>query len=137
VAALATGPAAIEARRFLAVQAFDLGVFAALVAAGIVLRRDPQSHKRCLLLATIGLLPPAIARLPFPPDLPGGIVTIFLLSDLAVLPLVWFDLKTRGRIHPATLWGSLLIWVTVPARFGLAASDGWLRFADWLMAGVC
>jgi hypothetical protein len=131
VAAAATGPLAVELRRFLAVQAFDLGVFATLVATGIALRRDTQAHKRLLLLATVSLLPPAVARLPFPPDLPGGIVTIFVLSDLAVLPLVWFDLRTLGRIHRATLWGSLLVWVSIPARFLLAASDGWYRFADW------
>lgn len=134
VAARATGPAAVDARRFLAVQAFDLSVFALLVAAGILLRRDPQSHKRCLLLATLSVLPPAVARLPFPPDLPGGIVTIFLLSYVAVLPLAWFDLRTRGRIHRATLWGALFILASIPARFLLAASDGWLRFADGLMA---
>jgi hypothetical protein len=136
VAAAATGPLAVELRRFLAVQAFDLGVFATLVAAGIALRRDTQSHKRLLLLATVGLLPPAVARLPFPPDLPGGIVTIFLLCWLAVLPLVGFDLRTRGRIHRATIWGGLLLLASIPARFLLAGSDAWLRFADWLMARV-
>jgi hypothetical protein len=136
VAAAAAGPLAVELRRFLAVQAFDLGVFATLVVAGIATRRNLQAHKRCMLLATVSLLPPAVARLPFPPDLPGGIVTIFVLSDLAVLPLVVFDLKTLGRVHPATIWGSLLIWVSVPARFWLAASDAWLRLANWLMARV-
>lgn len=136
VAAAATGPLALELRRFLAVQAFDLGVFATLVGAGIVKRRDTQAHKRFLLLATLSLLPPAVARLPFPPDLPGGIVTIFLLCWLAVLPLVAFDLKTLGRIHRATLAGALLILLSIPARFLLAASDGWLRFADWLVARV-
>ena len=136
VAASATGSLAIELRRFLAVQAFDLGVFGTLVAAGIGGRRDPQLHKRCLLLAMVSLLPPAVARLPFPPDLPGGIVTIFLLCWLAVLPLVAFDLRTLGRIHRATLGGGLLILASIPARFLLAASDGWLRFADWLMARV-
>jgi hypothetical protein len=136
VAAAATGPLAVELRRFLAVQAFDLGVFATLVGAGIVLRRDAQSHKRLMLLATVSLLPPAVARLPFPPSLPGGIVTIFLLCYLAVLPLAWFDLRTRGRLHRATLWGGLLILLAIPARFLLAASDGWLRFASWLVAQV-
>ncbi|HET9317556.1 MAG TPA: hypothetical protein VFQ51_18330 [Vicinamibacteria bacterium] len=136
VAAAATGDLAVELRRFLAVQVFDLGVFAALVAAGIVLRRDTQSHKRLMLLAMVSLLPPAVARWPFPPSLPGGIVTIFLLSYLAVLPLAWFDLRTRGSLHRATLWGGLLILLGIPARFLLAASDGWLRFADWLMARV-
>ena len=50
VAAAATGDLAVELRRFLAVQAFDLGLFATLVVAGIVYRRDTQSHKRWMLL---------------------------------------------------------------------------------------
>jgi hypothetical protein len=132
VAALATGPAAIEARRFLAVQAFDLGVFAVLVAVGIALRRDAQSHKRYLLLATISLLPPAVARWPWP-AMPGGLPTIFVLSYLALVPVVVFDLRTLGRVHRATLWGSLLILGCVPLRFLLAGSDAWFRLADWIM----
>ena len=136
VAAAATGDLAVELRRFLAVQAFDLGVFATLVAAGVMARRNPSAHKRLMLLASVSLLPPAVARLPFPPSLPGGIVTIFLICYLAVLPLVWFDLRTLGRVHRATLWGGLLILVCIPARFLIAASDTWLRIGDWLVRRV-
>lgn len=136
VAAAASGPLAVELRRFLAVQAFDLGVFATLVAAGLVKRRDTQAHKRFLLLATVSLLPPAVGRMPFLSFLISSNLELFLLCYLAVLPLVAFDLKTLGRVHRATLWGGLLILASIPARFLLAASDAWLRFADWLVGAL-
>ncbi len=134
VAAAATGDLAVELRRFLAVQAFDLGVFATLVTAGVVTRRSPQAHKRLMLLATVSLLPPAVGRMPFLSFLISSNLELFLLCYVAVLPLVAFDLKTIGRIHRATLGGALLILLSIPARFLLAASDSWLRFADWLLA---
>jgi hypothetical protein len=135
-AAAATGPLAVELRRFLAVQAFDLAVFATLVAAGIALRRDTQSHKRLMLLSTLSLLPPAVGRMPFMSFVISSNLELFVVCYLAVLPLIGFDLWRLRRIHRATLWGALLILLSIPARFLLSASDGWFRFADWLVARV-
>jgi hypothetical protein len=61
---------------------------------------------------------------------------LFVVCYLAVLPLIGFDLWRLRRIHRATLWGALLILLSIPARFLLSASDGWFRFADWLVARV-
>jgi len=125
-----SGVPGIDPRRFLAVPFFDLVVFAALVSAGIRARHDPQSHKRLMLLAAISLLPPAIARLPLVVErlgLPGA----FGVADLCILPVAGWDLATRGRLHPATLWGGLLMIASVPVRLAVASTDAWLAFADW------
>jgi len=55
-------PFGIDARRFLIVPLFAILLFAIFVVAGVRARRDAQSHKRWMLLATFALLPPAIAR---------------------------------------------------------------------------
>ena len=127
-----TAPPFLEPRRWLAVQTFDLLLFATLVVAGLRARRDPQTHKRLMLLATIALLPPALGRWPLPPFiLRLGAPGIFGLADLALVPLVAWDLTTRGRIHRATLWGGLAIVVSLPLRLAVARTEAWVTIADW------
>jgi|MudIll2142460700_1097286.scaffolds.fasta_scaffold45737_2 hypothetical protein len=128
-------PGGLDPRRFLAVPLFAVVVFAILVGAGIRARRDPQSHKRLLTLATVALLPPALARwvivyLGFGPP------AVLALGTLFVIPLVAWDLVTRGRLHPATLWGGLLVIASGPLRIAVAFTDGWLAFAEWAVALV-
>ncbi len=55
-------PPGTDARQFLIVPLFALLVFAVLQTSALLCRRHPQAHKRLILLATIGLLPPALAR---------------------------------------------------------------------------
>src|ERR1700730_296738 len=49
---------------FLAVSICDILVFSILVAAGFYYRRQAETHKRLMLLATIAILDAAIGRLP-------------------------------------------------------------------------
>ena len=59
---------------FLAVPIGTLVVFAILVGAGLAQRRRSETHKRLMLLATIAILTPAIARMRYiwgPGPLPG------------------------------------------------------------------
>ena len=132
-----TAPPFMEPRRWLAVQTFDLLVFATLVTAGLLARRDPQTHKRLMLVATIALLPPALGRCPLPSFiLHLGVTGIFGLADLALVPLVAWDLTTRGRIHRATLWSGLTVLVSLPLRLAIARTDAWVAIADWAVGLV-
>jgi len=130
-----TAAPGMDPRRFLALPFFAVVVFAVLLAAALWLRRDPQTHKRLVLLATLALLPPAIARwvifqFGFAPPV------VFVLVTLFLVPLVVWDLRTLGRLHPATLWGGLFLVLSAPGRFLLAGTDLWLAFADWAAALV-
>ena len=125
-------PFGIEPRRFLLVPLVAVALFALFATAGIVRRRDPQSHKRFMLLATIALLPPAIARWVLLLGL--GPPVIFAIATLLLVPLVVWDLRTLRRLHPVTLWAGSLLVVSGPLRLLLSRTDGWLRVADWLMA---
>lgn len=122
----------IPPAQFLLVPFTDMFLFALFAAAGIVLRRDPQAHKRYLLFASASLLPAAAARLPFP-FLPPGPTTFFAIVDLFLLPLVVWDLRSRGRLHPATVIGLVLTVASQPLRLRLAATEPWLRFAERLI----
>ena len=127
-------PFGIEPRRFLIVPLFAIGLFAGFVFAGVRARRDSQSHKRLMLLGTIALLPPAIARWVLLLGL--GAPVVLLISTLFLLPLVAWDLRTQRRLHPVTLWGGLLLVVSGPLRLVLAQTDGWLRISAWLVGLV-
>jgi hypothetical protein len=128
-------PGGGDPRRFLVMPLFALLVFAALFVAALQARRTPQAHKRLMLLATIALLPPALARyvifyLGFGPPVVAG------LSVLFVVPLVAWDLRTLGRLHPATLWGGLVVVGSIPLRLAIGSTAGWLAFTDWAVGLV-
>jgi hypothetical protein len=46
--------------------------------------------------------------------------------------VIW-DLKTRGRLHPATLWGGLQVVASQPFRLWLMNTDTWFALAGRLL----
>ena len=125
------GPPGVDPRAFLAVPIFDMLLFAPLVTAGVYFRRRPEMHKRLMLLATVSLMAAAAARLPG--ALPtAGPLFYFAVVDLLVLLGVLYDLATRRRVHPAYIWGGLLILVSQPLRLALSGTSACLAFADML-----
>lgn len=121
---------------FLTIPLGDMLVFALLVGAGFYYRRRPDVHKRLMLLATIAILPAAVARLPFDFMQQLGPLAFFGLPDLFILVCLLYDLLTRGRPHRATVYGGLLIIVSHPLRFVVGNTQAWLSFAKWLTAWV-
>jgi cytochrome bd-type quinol oxidase subunit 2 len=88
--------------------------FAILVWQGWTHRRNAQWHKRAMLGAAIVVVAgPSIGRFPiFPPTLVGFTI-IFFLEFLLFVPLIVWDRRTTGKIHPATKLGlSMLALVT-------------------------
>ena len=115
--------------QFLAIPIFDMILFPTFVWLAIAQRRNPQSHKRSMLLATITLITAAIAR--WPGVAPLGPLGFFGITDLFVIALAIWDFRTRGRLHPVTLWGGLLIIVSQPLRLAVSSTESWLVFARW------
>jgi hypothetical protein len=99
---------------FLAVPLFDMVVFTVLVGAAFYYRHRADVHKRLMTLATIALLAAPIARLPF--------------SFLRVV----YDLLTRRHVHPATIWGGLIIVISQPLRLMISGTPAWMAFASWM-----
>jgi hypothetical protein len=124
------GPPALQ---FLVIPLGDLLVFALLVGTALYFRRRLDLHKRLMLLAAVNLLTPAIARIPFHFIETGGPLVFFGLTDLCVLACVVFDSIRHRRLHPAFLWGTILIVASQPLRLMLAGTDIWMRFATWLV----
>jgi hypothetical protein len=127
-------PAKVSALSFMAVPLFDLGVFAGLVSAALLLRARTDWHKRLMLVATLSLLPPAIARvaMQFPP-LPV-LPIAFGGTALVIVAAMALDRLTLRRLHPATLWGGLIVILSLPGRLLIAGTQAWQSFAAWLIA---
>ncbi len=123
------GPPAVD---FLSVTIGTLVVFAVLVGAGLANRRRPDTHRRLMLLATIALLTPAIARLRYYTGYSGPLVPIGGTCAFVVVCLVR-DRLARGRVHPAFAWGGAFLMLSLPARFALGSTAGWHSFAEWLV----
>ena len=81
-------------------------VFSLLVLCGLSFRRRPETHKRLMLLSCISIIGPAVSRLPGVRESPAmNPVVLFSL----LLALILHDIVVNKRVHPATLWGELLI----------------------------
>lgn len=117
---------------FLTIPLGDMLMFAIIVGAGFYFRRRADVHKRLMLLATISILPAAVARLPFAFIQQFGPVAFFGLSDLFIVPLLLYDFATRGRPHRATVLGGSLIVLSHPLRLIIGNTHAWLVFATWL-----
>ena len=115
---------------FLAVPLFDMVVFAILISAGLMLRNRPDTHKRLMTLATIALMSAPIARIPG--VLRAGPPGFFGLTDLFIVAMLVYDLATRRKVHPATIWGGLVIVASQPLRLMISGTPAWLAFAGWL-----
>jgi len=115
---------------FLAIPFFDLVVFAVLVGTGLYFRRTPAAHKRLMLLSTIAILTAAIARLPY--VLPLGPLVFFGLTDIFVVVGMLYDRVSRGRVHPAMLWGGLFLVASQVLRLVISGTAAWLAIAHWL-----
>ena len=95
--------------------------FSTFLTLAIVYRRQSEIHKRLMLLASISIVGPALARFGQFPD--AGEVNpnegVFLLggSVMLLLALVLYDVLAQKRLHPVTMWGAPLV-VVLPAVFG-------------------
>ena len=117
---------------FLTIPLGDMLLFGILVGAALYFRRRADTHKRLMLLSTIAILPAAVARLPFGFIQAGGPLVFFGLSDLFILPMIVFDIITRGRPHRATLIGGALLVISHPLRMVIGGTQAWLVFATWI-----
>jgi hypothetical protein len=116
--------------QFLVIPLSDVLLFATFVTLAIARRRDPQAHKRLMVLAGVNLLGAGIARWPFS-FMSLGPPMFFAIQDLFILALAIWDFRSRGRLHPVTIWGGLAIILSQPIKLALSGTAAWLAFASW------
>jgi hypothetical protein len=136
-----------KARAFHIVSTSMISLFAVFVCAAIAYITRPEIHKRLMLLATITILPPAIARVFYVvnvgmeaglrPGLAGprsveSVMTPAWTADAPTLTAMAFDWRTRGRVHPAYLIGGAAIVAVQLLRVPVSTMQWWYAVADFL-----
>ena len=115
---------------FMLIILIDLLMFAGFFAAAVYSRRRSEVHKRLMVLAMVNLMPPAITRWPGVNGRPAILIAATLLFLLAV-PV--YDLLSRRRPHPVSVWGGLILLTSFPIRLALARTAAWHYIASWLI----
>ncbi len=136
-----------QARTFSIVPITIILSFAGLVIAAIANIRRPEIHMRLMLVASISVLPPAIARVVFlllspegtlkpamgdTPPIEVSLIPSFAANLLLVVAIV-YDWRMRGRPHPAYLIaGACLVAVQI-VRIPLGGTAAWHTVTEWLV----
>lgn len=103
-----------------------LVLYAACVSLAVVFRKRPEVHRRLVLLASMSIVGPALARFPTWPMFAGGpdaprnygIAGLLILFAL----LLTYDIVTRRRPHPASLAGMAGILLSLACGVYLGVS---------------
>ena len=122
--------------QFLAIPVATMLCFGVFVTLAVAWRRNPQSHKRAMLLATVNLLEAAFVRFPFafmPAYAPLSTLGSALLFIVA---LGIHDRRSLGRVHSVTLWGGIAIALSFPAAIAVSGTNAWLRLARWMIEAL-
>lgn len=120
---------------FYAVPFFAIQSFAVTVALAIYWRNRAETHKRLMLLANVGIIGAAIARIPLEPIQAGAPFTFLFLPNLIILAGIAYDRRTRGRVHRVWIWGGLAMLASQLVVLPVMGSEPWLAFAR-TMAGL-
>lgn len=120
---------------FLVVPLSSMFLFAIYVSAALLARTDAQAHKRWILLSSICLIEAAVGRWPIsfvtaPSPLPF-IDASAIPALMFLMPMLAWDLFSRGRLHRVTLIGGALLALVTMLRMPCAETAAWQAFAAW------
>ena len=110
----------------LGINFVNLFLFAGLVTLGLLLRKRPEFHKRLMLLATVSMLAPAVARIALLYT-HSGIAQLILFYS-CVLTCVVVDTIRHQRLHPAMAWGALTIVLAFQGIYYGVQTHAWMNF---------
>ncbi|HEY4211352.1 MAG TPA: hypothetical protein VGM84_07710 [Steroidobacteraceae bacterium] len=118
---------------------FMMAIYGGLIGAAVGFRSRPEFHKRFILLGTVVLLGAATSRIAamcvraIPSLWSRAPLIDTALNDVFILVLAIHDLRTRGRLHPATVWGAIPILLMQGLSFtSFYDSDSATAFTTWI-----
>ena len=116
----------------LAIPLLGIIGFTIVIIASWKARRKPDSHKRLILLATVGLVEAAFGR--FPWQQMGLAPAQGAVSGLGILVLlvIAYDLFSLHRIHRSTLWAAPLTFAMAAFAVPIGSTSAWHSFASFL-----
>jgi hypothetical protein len=99
--------------------------FVVFLVAALLNRAKADVHKRLMLLATISLIPPALARISQNLGwlLEQEIIFVTVTWLLLAVPILVYDLVTSKRLHSATAIGGLFFLLVVFSPILISGTD--------------
>lgn len=117
--------------------------FAVVFTLAVASTRQPETHKRLMLLAGISILDAAVARWfltflappgpPAPPPVEVTIAPAFVAYLLLVVAIV-FDWRTRGRVHPVYIYGGAALVAVKLLNWPISVTPAWHSLAGGILA---
>lgn len=126
-------PRGMDARTFYVVPFSEMVMFPILVFLAYRARRDPATHKRFILIATVALLGVAFTRFHVA-FLYRTVFPALFASYSFLLVLGLYDLWSTRKLHRATWTGSVLVVGVGLLRFPFAHTAAWQAFATWVQS---
>jgi hypothetical protein len=115
---------------------FVLIGFVIVIYASWRARRRPDTHKRLILLATIGLVEAAFGRFPWGriglPPAAGALTGLGIL----VLLVIVYDLVSLHRLHRSTMWAAPLTFAVNALAVPIGMTTVWHAFAAMVNRAV-
>ena len=116
----------------LAIPLLNITCFALVIFAAWRSRRQPDAHKRYILIATISLCEAAFGRFPWAhmgiPVAAGAVASL----GATVLLVVVYDLIVLHRVHRATMWAAPLTFAVGAVAVPIGMTAAWHSFAALL-----
>jgi len=103
-----------------------LAIFVALTTWGLIARRNPATHKRAMILGTMAIMGPAIARWNV-----GIMATLGVILALPLLVLA-YDIWALRRVHRTTLIATALTAAWVFTVIPFSNLPFWHHCVEWM-----
>ena len=123
-----------EARLGLLAPLTDMIVFPLFFIAAVIYRRQPEIHKRLMVVATTTLLIAAIGRMTFL-GAPVPLGTFLLVWFLPIFFAMGYDYWKRRIVHPVYLIGLVGLFI-LRQRNLLVDTEWWRSTSSWLATVV-
>ncbi len=120
-------------------ELLDMLFFAIFFGAAIAYRKQPQVHKRLMIVATAMLLVAAASRMWFLPEVPSRPARLLIIFSILALPVVLAmghdQVKTR-KIHPVYVAGICAFLVRVFTPGYVDATEFWPNMERAFLASI-
>lgn len=121
-----------QAKAFLLLPITDIILFAILITSAFINFRNPEAHKRLILLATLAILPAAFARFFFFIGISNLPLTLFVMDSFLYAGII-YDLIKRRKIHSVYIWGGVLLVFVHLSRVFIMQTEIWLKCSSVLV----
>ena len=114
-------------QNFLAFPLLDLFGLVFFYSIGVLNRKIPLAHKHAMLIMSIAMMDPALARLSFFIGFPP---LALLLHILLIGIVIFYDRKSMGKVHYVTWLGLTYVIVRIIFIFTAASSEAWANMMN-------